>query len=164
MRTLLTRSLIGTVAIALLVTANSVSSKPSFRHTENAAVKTCIARAAAGRRWLEMTLLAIRQQEGGWVGAQVRNDNGSVDLGPMQVNSWWVARIATKIGRGGEDVRRWLQHDPCFNVDAARWIFLTALHDTKDFWRAVGAYHSPTRWRQIRYARSVSVIMTRDGP
>ncbi|WP_253258010.1 lytic transglycosylase domain-containing protein [Sphingobium sp. SA916] len=123
------------------------------------AINQCIHRAASGRPWLAQTLRALRKQEGGWIGAEVRNRDGSVDLGPMQVNSWWVPRIARMIGRSESQIKSWLRDDPCFNVDAARWIFLSALHDVKNFWRAVGIYHSPTRWRQMRYSRSIASIM-----
>jgi hypothetical protein len=80
----------------------------------------------------------------------------------MQVNSWWVPRIARLIDRTEVQVKSWLRDDPCFNVDAARWIFLSALHDVKDFWRAIGIYHSPTHWRQTRYAREIALIMAKD--
>lgn len=126
------------------------------------AINQCIHRAASGRPWLAQTLRALRRQERGWIGAEVRNRDGSVDLGPMQVNSWWVPRISQLIGRGEPQVRLWLRDDACFNVDAARWIFLSALHDAKDFWRAVGIYHSPTRWRQMRYAKGIALIMAND--
>ncbi|WP_331271095.1 lytic transglycosylase domain-containing protein [Sphingobium indicum] len=121
----------------------------------------CIRDAAGGRPWLERTLWGLRDQEGGWIGAEVRNTNGSHDLGPLQVNSWWVPRIAALVGRSAADVRAWLQSDPCFNVGAARWIFLSALQVTRDYWGAVGVYHSPTRWRQRRYAWSVARHMRR---
>jgi len=40
-------------------------------------------------------------------------------------------------------------------VEAARWIFLSGLAITRDYWKAVGVYHSPTGWRQQRYMSSV---------
>jgi hypothetical protein len=119
-------------------------------------VAGCIARSAAGRGWLEKTLWGLRDQEGGWIGAEVRNRDGSHDLGPLQVNSWWVPKLAAVTRRPAADVRRWLTHDACFNVDAARWIFLSGLTLTRDYWKAVGVYHSPTVWRQRHYARSVA--------
>jgi hypothetical protein len=120
-----------------------------------------IREAAGGRPWLERTLWGLRDQEGGWIGAEVRNTNGSHDLGPLQVNSWWVPKIAALVGRPAGDVRVWLQSDPCFNVGVARWIFLSALRTTGDYWRAVGVYHSPTTWRQRRYVWSVARYMQR---
>jgi hypothetical protein len=128
-------------------------------NNHEAVIAVCVEKASSGRNWLRQTLMALRKQEGGWIGAEVRNDNGTHDLGPMQVNSWWVPRIARLIARNEGQVRVWLRDDACFNVNVARWIFLSALRDSGDFWKAVGIYHSPTRWRQIRYARSVSALI-----
>lgn len=118
-------------------------------------VAACIARSAGGRAWLEKTLWGLRDQEGGWIGAEVANSDGSHDLGPLQVNSWWVPRLAAVTGRPERHIRHWLKKDACFNVEAARWIFLSGLATTGDFWKAVGVYHSPTGWRQRRYTASV---------
>lgn len=151
-------------AAALIGATTTARALPGTRDVVEAekVIDQCIRRAASGRSWLEQTLRALRRQEGGWIGAEVRNADGSVDLGPMQVNSWWIPRIARLIDRSEPQVRSWLQDDPCFNVDAARWIFLSALHDAMDFWRAVGIYHSPTRWRQMRYAKGIALIMAND--
>jgi hypothetical protein len=121
----------------------------------------CIRAAAGGRQWLEKTLWGLRDQEGGWIGAEVRNSDGSHDLGPLQINSWWVGKIAAVTGSRPERIRWWLANDACFNVDAARWIFLSGLAVTGDYWKAIGVYHSPTGWRQRRYASSVVRHLTR---
>jgi hypothetical protein len=124
-------------------------------------IAECIRQAADGHPWLERALWGLRDQEGGWIGAEVRNTNGSHDLGPLQINTWWVPKIASLVGRPQADVRGWLMSDPCFNAEAARWIFLSALKTTGDFWKAIGVYHSPTVWRQRRYALSVGQHMQR---
>jgi len=120
-------------------------------------VAACIRQAAKGHKWLERTLWGLRDQEGGWIGAAVANTNGTHDLGPLQVNSWWVPRIAALVKRPEAHVRYWLQNDACFNAEAARWIFLSGLAVTGDYWKAIGVYHSPTAWRQARYAKSVAL-------
>ena len=138
---------------------------PTTRSMNEREVARCIREAAAGRPWLEKTLWGLRDQEGGWVGAEIRNTNGSHDVGPLQVNSWWVSKIASAMGRPPTHVRWWLTHDACFNVSAARWIFLSGLAATRDYWSAVGIYHSPTGWRQRRYAASVADhLRNRFGP
>lgn len=121
----------------------------------------CIRDAAGGRAWLEKTLWGLRDQEGGWIGAEVLNSNGSHDLGPLQVNSFWVPKIAAMVSRRPAEVRAWLIADPCFNVQAARWIFLSGLHATGDYWKAIGVYHSPTASRQRMYVASVSRHLAR---
>jgi hypothetical protein len=125
------------------------------------ALAQCITDQTPGRPWLEKTLWGLRDQERGWLGAEVENADGSADLGPLQINSSWIPKIARLIHRPESDVRRWLSRDTCFNVQTARWIFLTALAVTKDYWQAVGLYHSPTAWRQRHYARAVAAKITR---
>jgi len=100
----------------------------------------CITSAAGGSRWLERTLWGLRDQEGGQTGTVSRNRDGSEDLGPMQINSWWLTPIARALRRNRRQVRDWLINDPCFNVQAARWIFVSGLHARKGYWRAVGLY------------------------
>ena len=119
-------------------------------------IARCIHEAAGGKAWLEKTLWGLRDQEAGWIGAEIRNTNGSHDLGPLQINSWWIPKIAKLISKPSAHVRHWLRFDPCFNAGAARWIFLSGLASTGDYWTAVGVYHSPTGWRQRRYSASVA--------
>lgn len=149
------------LAFAILMLIGPAPANARDTGQAEARVAQCIREAAGGRPWLERTLWGLRDQEGGWIGAEVRNTNGSHDLGPLQINSWWVPKIAALVSRPAGDVRAWLQSDPCFNVAAARWILLSALQTTGDFWRAVGVYHSPTGWRQKRYALNVARHMQR---
>jgi hypothetical protein len=151
---------------ALLVAA--IAASPLLANTpttHEAEIAKCIRQSAHGRKWLEMTLWGLRDQEGGWAGAEVRNADGSADLGPLQVNSWWVPRFAEMTGRSPEQVRRWLIADICFNIDAGRWIFLTGLQATGNYWSAIGTYHSPTLSRRHRYAAEVAQkLVRRFGP
>lgn len=119
-------------------------------------IARCIHRSARGKPWLEKTLRALRDQEAGWIGAEVRNRDGSYDLGPMQINSWWVSRMARLVGRRSDDIRHRLRYNVCFNVEAARWILLSNLAASSDYWQAVGAYHSPTPVLRDRYAIRVA--------
>lgn len=128
---------------------------------EDPRIVSCVRQAAHGRDWLEKTLWGLRYQEAGWLGAEVANSNGTHDLGPLQINSSWVPRIARLVGRPEAQVRYWLRYDACFNADAARWIFLSALQASGDYWKAVGIYHSPTGWRQRAYAAKVAGHMRR---
>lgn len=129
--------------------------------TGESEIARCIVSAANGRVWLERTLWGLRDQEAGWIGAEVRNSNGTHDLGPLQVNSWWVQRIANLSGHRPEFIRAWLTNDACFNVRTASWIFLSGLAASRDYWQAIGTYHSPTRWRQLRYAHAVAAHLRR---
>ncbi|PJG49636.1 murein transglycosylase [Sphingobium sp. LB126] len=142
-------------------TASASAKVAPQRAGQEQSIARCIKQASLGRAWLEKTLWGLRDQEAGWIGAQVPNTNGSHDLGPLQINSWWVPRIAGLIDQPERSVRYWLRYDPCFGAEAARWIFLSALEATGDYWAAVGIYHSPTSWRQRRYSASVAVHLVR---
>ena len=148
--------------LALLITPTAfASAQPTQANSHEAQIGACIRRASAGHIWLEKTLWGLRDQEAGWIGAQVRNSDGSHDLGPLQVNSWWVTRVAGTVNRPPSLVRYWLVNDACFNVDTARWIFLSGLAVTGDYWKAIGVYHSPTGWRQRRYAALVAAKLSK---
>lgn len=148
--------------LVIAVPSASLEARAAQRRTaDEPIVATCIAKSAGGRDWLAKTLWGLRDQEGGWVGAEIPNSDGSHDLGPLQVNSWWVSRLAAVTGRPEHHVRHWLKQDACFNVEAARWIFLSGLAVTGDYWKAVGVYHSPTSWRQQRYTSSVVAHLRR---
>jgi hypothetical protein len=146
--------------VAVLMTT-SVPAQAQRASDAEAQIARCIHQVAGDKPWLEKTLWGLRDQEGGWIGAEVRNTNGSHDLGPLQINSWWVPRLSALLDRSEADIRIWLKFDPCFNADAARWIFLSTLRSTGSYWKAVGAYHSPARWRQKHYASSVAGHLVR---
>jgi hypothetical protein len=146
-------------AIALALSPAALAHAGRSAGSDEARLAACIVEAAEGRRWLETTLWGLRDQEGGWIGAQVRNRNGTHDLGPLQINSSWVSKLAKLTGRQAIHIRWWLVHDPCFNVRAARWIFLSALSQTRDYWKAIGVYHSPALRRQADYAANVALHM-----
>lgn len=148
-------------AVLVILSMLAAIAPACARPPDGARIADCIERAAAGRPWLVKTLWGLRDQEGGWIGARVANKNGTFDLGPLQINSWWVPRIAGLVGRTEAEVAWWLRYDACFNAEAARWIFLSALRSTGDYWRAIGIYHSPTPWRQRRYALRVAGHLTR---
>ena len=151
---------VGCLAVVFAVSTAASPSAGMARLSEGD-ISHCIARAAGGKDWLEKTLWGLRDQAGGWVGAEVAKANGSHDLGPLQINSWWVPKIAAVLRRPEPEVRTWLKSDACFNADVARWIFLSALRSTGDYWAAIGVYHSPTAWRQRHYALSVADHLTR---
>lgn len=143
----------------LVATDVSAHARRDANLLEERAIAACIHRAARGHGWLEKTLWGLRDQEAGWIGAAVRNANGSYDLGPLQINSWWVPRLARQLGRSGADVSRWLRYDACFNADAARWIFLSSYTSANDYWNAIGLYHSRRPALQKRYSAQFSVHM-----
>lgn len=119
-------------------------------------VAACISQAATAFQVDPMALELIREVEGGQPGSASRNDNGSVDLGVMQVNSWWLPRLKA-LGITRDE----LQNDTCINVSVAAWIYVQEFAQSGDMARAVAAYHSPTPRHQARYLRLVERAIDR---
>lgn len=108
-------------------------------------------------------LPSIQAVEGGYVGAQHANTDGTVDLGVMQINTRWLRPLSVAVGKITHSpmppatVYRRLIADPCFNIAAAGLIlqaeYVWAGHD----WQAaVGNYHSHTA--QLHTAYLVQVM------
>jgi hypothetical protein len=99
----------------------------------------CVAYTAATFDLSPQLLLAIMKAEGGRVGQESRNSNGTHDLGPNQVNSTWLPILAIY-----HITLEQVRDDGCINEWVGGWILRLALDSTTGFWRGVGAYHSRT--------------------
>lgn len=132
-----------------------VSEGSEFRRMEARLPENCW--LEAGRRyyidpWL---LYAIAQQESGLnnVAVNLRNKDGSIDIGLMQINTKWLPRL-NKYGIRLKDL-----YEPCMNVHVGAWILALAIRQHGSSWEAVGAYNAgsnPERQhRRAIYAASV---------
>lgn len=83
---------------------------------------------------------------------RISREKPTFDVGIMQVNRWWFDKY-------GEPYEKGL--DVCFNVDFGARILAMAIKDHGFTWEAVGRYHSPTGWRQARYARTIFTRLQR---
>ncbi len=91
-------------------------------------------------------LFAILDVEGGKPGEACRNKNGSWDMGPFQINSWW-AKTLTKA-----DIDPFVVlNNGCVNAAFASWILRQEMNRGNDLWQAVARYHSPTPYYQRKY-------------
>lgn len=109
-------------------------------------------------------LLGIYQIESGKVGQEVGpNNNGSYDLGPMQINTLWVPDLASQWGVSKSTARRWLRDDPCTNVGVSAWILRTHLDETNDLSKAIAYYHSRTPKIGDGYKHKVISSMQKHG-
>ena len=108
-------------------------------------------------------LIGIYKAEGGKIGQEVRNKNGSYDLGPMQINTVWMPELADKWGVEEETARRWVRDDACTNVGVAAWILKGHLDETKSLSKAIAHYHSRTPHHGSKYKRRVINILHENG-
>lgn len=101
----------------------------------------------------ELALKAIRKVENGLVCTVSHNTNGTVDLGPMQINSIHLPAIQNHYPDiSYEDVAC----KPCLNITIGSWLLSQRLQEVDgDIWLAVGNYHSKTPHVRQRYLNKI---------
>lgn len=118
--------------------------------------EACIIRSAESFGLPIPLVAAILYVEAGAPGQAVRNKNGSHDLGPMQVNTWWIPHFEKK-GISAETLR----NNGCINILAGASILKTEIDSTKDISKGVAQYHSRTRKYQVRYLKLINNAIAR---
>ncbi len=116
----------------------------------------CIEAAAQVYRLPPAVILILLRVEGGSLGRVSPNTNGTSDLGPMQVNTIWIPRVAKHWNASSADTYRALRDNFCANIEAASWILHQAMDDAHgSFWDGVGYYHSHDPGYKADYLRKV---------
>lgn len=109
-------------------------------------VRACVEKAAQAFEVEPIVIWTLLDVESGTVGKVSRNTNGTVDIGPMQINSIHLPRLE-KLGVTLEQLRDNL----CTNINVGTWIFKQEYARTKNVAQAVASYHSRTPRHQARY-------------
>ena len=139
--------------------------KPAVHHSQTVSIKLpdhipaeCVANAANRYDVPSTAILAVLKQEsGGRVGITSKNTNGSVDLGPAQLNDRsWGKTMQTKFGIS----RHALVNNMCQALMAQAYALRSewdgCRRDGKpSIWCAIGRYHSRTPKYQSIYIRNV---------
>ncbi len=108
-------------------------------------------------------LVGIYKVEGGKVGQEVRNDNGTYDLGPMQINTIWMPELAGNWGVSETTARKWVRDDACTNVSVAAWILRGHIDETGSLSQAIAHYHSRTPLFGTSYKKKVISVLHENG-
>ena len=114
--------------------------------------------SSAERYGLDPALLyAIAKQESGLrIQVTNKNENGSIDRGPMQVNSVHDQTLKKRFGIEPKDL-----FNPCTNIDVGAWLLRQCFDEFGSTWNAVGCYHSRTPAFSKRYADRVRALYVR---
>ncbi|MGB8840982.1 MAG: lytic transglycosylase domain-containing protein, partial [Aliidongia sp.] len=114
--------------------------------------------AAAEAYHLPPALLVILLDvEGGSLGRVTVNRNGSVDIGPMQVNDTWLVKLARHWRAPKQAVYAALRDEICANLEGGAWILRQAIDEAHgDLWDGVGIYHSHDPARKAAYLKRVA--------
>jgi hypothetical protein len=119
-------------------------------------IRSCILAAANLHREPPALLLILLNVEGGTLGAVSQNTNGTVDIGPMQVNQIWVPTVAAHWDASTNATYEALRYNFCANVEAGAWILRQGLDEARgDLWGGVAYYHSHNPVYQQQYLLSV---------
>lgn len=128
-----------------------------------AALASCILMASNAYDVPAAVMVGIMHVEGGKVGYQSPNTNGSFDLGPMQVNTLWVPQLAKVWQVSNRQAHAWLRDDGCANVHVAAWILKQKIMETGSLYGGISHYHSATPHLGSRYAAKVIAVMEKKG-
>jgi len=141
---------------ALLAGATFSATNAAASELDNPETARCIGVAADRFGVSETALWLILDVERGTVGRVSQNTNATVDIGPMQINSWWLKHLE-RFGISREDIL----YDRCMNIYAAAWIYAQEYAREGDVVRAIARYHSPTPHHQHRYLGLVQQAIAR---
>jgi hypothetical protein len=107
-------------------------------------------------------LLAVLKTEGGRAGEFALNRNGTVDLGPMSINSVWLPSLAKHYRTTEPELRHRLATDGCANVAAAALILGRKIAaSSNNVWEGVANYHSSNPAKQGPYLMRVHASFSR---
>lgn len=119
---------------------------------DNLQVPACMVQAASDYALPLRGLIAIWITEGGGIGTESKNKNGTSDYGPMQINSAWVKRLQADFGV----TQQMVTQDFCCSVRAGAYILRYEInHAGGSFWDGVGHYHSHTPIHKFPYIERV---------
>lgn len=115
-------------------------------------VPVCMVQAAHEYSLPVRGLVSIWLTEGGRIGTESRNTNGTTDHGPFQINTVWVNKLSAEFGVTQE----MLTSDFCMSARAAAYILRYEINQANgSFWDGVGHYHSRTPKHKYRYISKV---------
>jgi hypothetical protein len=140
------------IALLVMAAANNADAAPE----KTAPVIRCIDAAASAYRLPPTMLVILLSVEGGSLGRVSHNTNGTVDIGPMQVNQIWLPAIARHWRANEAESFAALRDNFCANVEAGAWILRQAMDQAHgNFWDGVGYYHSHDPGYKDAYLRTV---------
>jgi hypothetical protein len=147
------RSAVLSSLVALLLAAGTARAADT---SNGVAIQGCLEAASRAYHVPPAILVILLNVEGGSLGAVSHNTNGTVDIGPMQVNQIWVPQVAAHWSTTKDRAYRALRDNFCANLEAGAWILRQGLDEAHgDFWEGVGTYHSHDPGHKQAYLRSV---------
>lgn len=132
--------------------SSQARSQPAARHEFLRPGTSCTWEGVAARWGVNPHILyAIAKTESNFNPRAINraNNNGSEDVGMMQINSFWFPILARK-GISREDL-----FDACVSLDIGAWVLSQNMERHGNTWKAIGAYNAVTPSKQQVYADKV---------
>ena len=130
----------------------------------DAALLACMMQAADAYNVPAAVLRGIYEVEGGRVGQAVGpNRNGTYDLGPMQINTLWIPKLAEHWNVDYKTAYNAVKNDGCVNMSVSAWILAGRIRSTGNLTMGIAHYHSATPKFGHTYAKKVIAAMRRLG-
>lgn len=121
---------------------------------------SCLAKEAQRNDIDPYLLLAVMKTEGGRPGEFALNRNGTVDLGPMSINTVWLPSLAKHYRTTEPELKRRLALDGCANVAAGALILKRKISESGSLLEGVANYHSSDPVKQSRYLLRVHAALS----
>lgn len=125
----------------------------------------CLIHASAQEQVPLALILGLLKTEGGRLGMESSNRDGSIDLGPMQVNDRvWVPMLAkAHFGGNYRLAYEYVRDQGCYNIHVGTWIFRQYVNEAHgDYAEAIGLYNShnpaPKRAYQMKFAKNFAAL------
>ncbi|MBO0711967.1 MAG: hypothetical protein J2P47_11885 [Acetobacteraceae bacterium] len=143
-------------AIVALPIAGAAPVEAEQLGSDGAYVRDCLVAAGNAYGVPAALLVILLNVEGGRLGAISPNTNGTVDIGPMQVNDIWLPKLAQHWAASRQAAYLALRDNFCANVEAGAWILRMGLDEARgDLWEGVAFYHSHDPDHKRAYLASV---------
>lgn len=147
------RGLLPAFAVLIGLTSRAVANSPvDTLPPKTRARAQCSIAAAVEYQVPANIMLAVADMEGGRAGQWVRNDNGTFDVGPMQLNTRYLAHLEERYGITPAQASA----PGCGPFRLAAWRLRRHLsRDKGDIWTRAANYHSTTPRHNHKYQRKL---------
>lgn len=123
------------------------------------ALAACIFAAAQTYAVPPSVILGVLHVEGGKIGMASPNQNGTHDLGPMQINTIWIPELARYWKISEKNATKMVRDDACVNVGVGAWILRSKMNETGSLYEGIAYYHSATPKFGHNYRKKVLSAM-----
>ncbi len=87
--------------------------------------------------------------------AMNKNQNGSIDIGLMQINSFWIKTLGLDSGK--------LISDPCYNTMIGAKVLKQCIDRYGYTWEAVGCYNATSTPKRVKYSWKIFNNLKAEG-